>query len=155
MIVRTRLTPAAVEAQFRLWIEPAQRVHDAVEGWFNSIDGQPQKFVGQVTGGTFALRQRRGHGVLVWCPVASGRIEPAAWGSELHITIRPAMIDLLRPVSLLVAGAYGTWRFGDALPVLVFVPIAVAEVVFGWTIGVRRIQHAVSAWVGGTDPEHV
>jgi len=150
MIIRTPLTPSAVEEHLRLWIEREDREGACGDAWLAQMEGQPQAFAGHVSAGMFTMWQGRG-GRYVWCPVASGQILPASSGSELRIGIRPAVPDLADPALLLVFSGIGAARYGEPWLLVLFGAVALGQSALSWAFGVRRIRRALLAWVDGAE----
>jgi hypothetical protein len=78
-------------------------------------------------------------------PLLRGRIVSSGEGSEIHITMRPWLPDLLGPVAMSGFASYVSWRSGAFAPLLVAAVVVGPVVLIGWLVGARRARMILRA----------
>ncbi len=145
IIIKTRRTLSEVEAVLRRLIRPGRGVRKIFEFWFTWDGRRPPEFVGWVSGGEFELRRLFAAWRYSFFPVLRGRIVSSAEGSEIRITMRPWLPDLLGPFAMFGLAAVASWQSGSILPLLIVVIMVSPMLVFGWLTGARRARKILRA----------
>jgi hypothetical protein len=139
MIIKSELAPAEVEAQIRRLVRPRLRGLDWLTFWFTWDGRRPPEFTGWVSGGRFRLRRLFG----AWrypFPVLTGDITPTSGGTEIRITTRPSVPDLLWPAAMLALATYAAWGTGAIGFPLVAIAVVFPITLVGWIAGARRAR---------------
>ena len=145
MIIKTRSTPNEVEAIMRRLIRPGRGTRNLSEFWLTWDGRRPPEFVGWVSGSEFELRRLFAAWRYSFFPVLRGSIVACAEGSEIRITMRPWLPELLGPLAILGVAAHISWRSRSILPPLIATAIIAPMMIGGWLTGARRARKSLSA----------
>ena len=149
MIIKTQSTPNEVEAVLRRLIRPGRGVRNFLEFWLTWDGRRPPEFVGWVSGSEFELRRLFAAWRYSGFPVLRGRIVSSAEGSEIRISMRPWLPDLLGPFAMLGLAAVVSWQSGSILPPLIVAIMISPMLVIGWLTGARRARKILRAAFDG------